>query len=82
MRACDHGTGAGPFLNRRASYLMYREAARGVAPVRWTVNCFRERHCTAPEGDSEVAPLWSIVAPEVIVRSSLSVDRSKIMGDR
>jgi hypothetical protein len=28
------------------------------------VNCFRERHCTAPEGDSEVAPRWSIVALE------------------
>jgi len=57
-------------------------AGSGVAPVRWTVNCFRERHCTAPERDSEVAPLWSIVAPEVTVRSSLSVDRSKSMGDR
>ena len=41
-----------------------------------------EGHCTASEGDSEVAPRWSIVAPEVTVRSSLAVDRSKIMGDR
>ena len=35
-----------------------------------------------PGGGYEVAPLWSIVAPEVTVRSSLSFDLSKIMGDR
>jgi integrase len=58
------------------------KASSGVAPVRWTVNCFRGRHCTAPEGDSEIASPWSIVAPEGTGRSSLSFDRSKIMGDR
>ncbi len=32
-------TGAGPFLNRRASYLMYREAARSAAaPVALAVD--------------------------------------------
>jgi hypothetical protein len=56
--------------------------AGGVDPVRWTVNCFRECHRVAPEGDSEVAPPWSIVAPEVTVRSSLAWDRSKNKGDR
>ncbi len=47
----------------------------GVAPVWWTVNCFEIHHCTAPKGDSEIAPPWSIVDSEVTVRSSLPGDR-------
>ena len=27
-----------------------RGTARGVDPVRWRVNCFRDRHCTTTEG--------------------------------
>jgi hypothetical protein len=54
----------------------------GVTPVRWTVNCFRDGHWTAPEGDSEVAPPWSIVAPEGTGRSPIPAVRSYIRGDR
>src|SRR5262249_55219992 len=32
---------------RRASVCVSQS---GVSPIRWTVNCFRERHWTAPEG--------------------------------
>ena len=42
----------------------------------------RYRHCTAPEGDTEIVPPWSIAAPEGTVRSSRPCDRSKILGDR
>ena len=48
----------------------------GVAPVWWRVNCFRDRHCTVPAGDTEIAPPWSIVDPEVTVRSPAPCDCS------
>jgi len=48
----------------------------GVAPVRWTVNCFRDGHCTTPAGDTEIAPPWAIVAPEGTVRSPILQVRS------
>ena len=48
----------------------------GVAPVRWTVNCFRDRHRTLSEGGTEIAPPVSIVDPEGTVRSLVSRDRS------
>jgi DNA invertase Pin-like site-specific DNA recombinase len=54
----------------------------GVAPVSWTVNCFRDRHSITPEGDREIAPPWPIVDPEGTVRSPLPWVRSKIMGAR
>src|SRR6266850_3594541 len=41
----------------------------GVAPVRWTVNCFRDRHRILSEGGTEIAPPVSIVDPEGTVRS-------------
>jgi hypothetical protein len=47
-----------------------------VAPVWWTVNCFRDAHWTTPEGDREIAPPWSIVAPEGTVRSPIPQVRS------
>ena len=48
----------------------------GVAPVRWTVNCFRDRHGTLSEGGTEIAPPVSIVDPEGCVRSRVPRDRS------
>ncbi|SRR6266852_2511777 len=54
----------------------------GVAPVRWTVNCFRDRHRTLSEGGTEIAPPVSIVDPEGTVRSLVPRDRSYIMGER
>jgi len=53
-----------------------------VAPVRWTVNGFRDDHCATPEGDREIAPPWSIVAPEGTGRSPIPEVLSYIMGDR
>jgi hypothetical protein len=53
-----------------------------VAPVRWTVNGFRDGHCATPEGDREIAPPWSIVAPEGTGRSPIPEVLSYIMGDR
>jgi len=37
---------------------------------------------TLTEGDTEIAPPWSIVDPAGTVRSSVECARSKIMGDR
>ena len=54
----------------------------GVDPVWWRVNGFRDGHSTSSEGDTEIAPPWSIVAPEGTERSPLPWVRSKIMGDR
>ena len=48
----------------------------GVAPVRWTVNCFRDRHCTLSKRGTEIAPPVSIVDPEGTVRSLVPRDRS------
>src|SRR5206468_11306613 len=42
---------------------------RGGAPVRWTVNCVRDRHRALSEGGSEVASRVTIVDPEGTVRS-------------
>ena len=71
----------GPVFKRYASLAPFRlpllgACLFGVAPVWWRVNCFRDRHCTAPEGDTEIAPPWSIVDPEGTVRSSISQVRS------
>src|SRR6266404_7598504 len=49
--------------------LRRHERGRGVAPVRWTVNCFRDRHRTLSEGGTEIAPPVSIVDSEGTVRS-------------
>src|SRR5882724_4015507 len=54
----------------------------GVTPVWWRVNGFRDGHWTTPEGDTEIAPPWSIVAPEGTERSPLAWVCSKIIGDR
>ena len=48
----------------------------GLAPVQWTVNCFRDRHCALSEGGTEIAPTLSIVDPEGTVRSLVPRDRS------
>src|SRR5437660_10798773 len=48
----------------------------GVAPVRWTVNCFRDRHRALSEGGTEVASPVTIVDPEGTVRSLVPRDRS------
>ena len=48
----------------------------GVAPVRWTVSCFRDRHCTSTEGDTEIAPPAAIVDPEGTGRSLVPRARS------
>src|SRR5712691_1122741 len=54
----------------------------GVTPVRWTVNGLRDGHITTSEGDREIAPPWSIVAPEGTGRSPIPEVLSYIMGDR
>jgi helix-turn-helix protein len=61
---------------------LWLQRVHEVAPVWWRVNCFRDGHCTTPEGDSEIAPTWSIVAPGGTVRSPLAWVRSNIIGDR
>lgn len=65
-----------PEGNTVREHVEARGAKVGVAPVSWRVNGFRDGHCTTPEGDSEIAPPWSIVDPEVTVRSPVSWDRS------
>src|SRR5437899_7630101 len=45
----------------------------GDAPVWWSVTCFRDGHCTIPERDSEIAPPWSIVAPEGTARHGSAI---------
>src|SRR6266481_5335479 len=64
---------AGPRLSRRSgdACVARDDLSIEVAPVRWTVNGFRDGHCTTPEGDREIAPPWSIVAPEGTVRSPI-----------
>ena len=57
-------------------------ATFGLAPVQWTVNCFRDRHCALSEGGTEIAPTLSIVDPEGTVRSLIARDRSYIRGER
>ena len=52
------------------------KALPGLAPVRWTVNCFRDRHCTLSEGGTEIAPPVPIIDPEGTVRSRVTRDRS------
>ena len=75
-----------PILVGAASSRMLSIAARQadieVAPVRWTVNGFRDGHWTSPEGDREIAPPWSIVVPEGTGRSPIPEVLSYIMGDR
>jgi transposase InsO family protein len=47
---------------------------RGVDPVRWRVNCLRDRHGTSTEGDTDIAPPGSIVDPSLkrLVKRRLS----------
>jgi hypothetical protein len=68
--------------SRKAESQRAAGANSGVAPVRWTVNCFRDRHHTLSEGGTEIAPPVSIVDPEGTVRSLVPRDRSYIMGER
>src|SRR5439155_20432632 len=69
-------------LSQIAVRMPMRTASPGLAPVQWTVNCFRDRHCALSEGGTEIAPTLSIVDPEGTVRSLIARDRSYIRGER
>lgn len=61
-----------------------RGGGDGVDPVRWTVNCFRDRHGTSIEGDTNMQPLGrsSILRALCDRRSDATVRKSWATGNR